>query len=264
MGTSSSEDEVPGSRFSLFSEFITFPFSWVSFCNSLAILIADSILIVNSVLLSGSISSMASCFLFFCHSAWILLVSGKNSVEHSSAFAGVLFGIVDNGYAVSGKFKIGSKLFLFLRIGGGSGSLSVSSHLLFPLYSGRFWARWVSTRRRIRRLLTVLLSSSADVDALDLDLERVGVWGFEVGGLAGAILELNPFLVWTLGLFLDLDSEVFEASFGRFSFRLLAWLVGIGSNLTGYFLHLISSSNFLRLGFLIGNRRWYLICLVCI
>ena len=46
--------------------------------------------------------------------------SGKNSVEPSGTFAGALFDIVDDGYAAGVKFKLGSTLFLFLRIGGGS------------------------------------------------------------------------------------------------------------------------------------------------
>ena len=45
---------------------------------------------------------------------------GENSVEPSSAFAGALFGIIDDGYAAGGKFKLGSTPFLFRSIEGGS------------------------------------------------------------------------------------------------------------------------------------------------
>ena len=68
-----------GSRFSLLSEFITFPFSGVSFNNSSAILIADSILFVNSVSLSGSISSMAS------RSSWLFSPSETVVTSRSGA-----------------------------------------------------------------------------------------------------------------------------------------------------------------------------------
>ena len=72
VGTSSLEDEIPGSRFPSFSKIITLPFSWVSFSKSWAFFIADSMLFVNSVSLYSSISSMAARF-FFSVELWVVL-----------------------------------------------------------------------------------------------------------------------------------------------------------------------------------------------
>ena len=55
----------------------------------------------------------------------------------------------------------------------------------------------------------VLLSSSAEVEVLDLDRDRVGLSCFEVDGFESSPFGFAPFLVKIEGLFSRPETEVF-------------------------------------------------------